>query len=67
MIQLQIFRALLAENKIICLEDIITALTIPERQQLFSLFRDLIEKEDLVIYLLTTDETLVDNLKQVDL
>ncbi len=67
MIQLQIFRALLAENKILCLEDIVTALTIPERQQLFSLFRDLIEKEDLVIYLLTTDETLVDNLKQVDL
>lgn len=67
LIQLQLFRALLVHNKILCFEDIISALSIPERQQLFSLFQDLIEKEDLVIYLLTTDETLVDNLKQVDL
>lgn len=66
-IQLQLFRALLANNKFICFEDITTALNIPQRQQLFNLFRDLIEKDDLVIYLLTTDEALVDNLKQVEL
>lgn len=67
MIQLQLFRALLANNKIICLEDITSALTIPERQQLFNLFRDLIEKDQVVICLLTTDKTLVDNLKQITL